>query len=199
VIGNRWVMILLFLIQLLLLFYDYHIRPLPLFYPLSIALLNYYAFIFGIILARNQGVVTTFINKWKMLLLLGAIAFGMFVFYQGFSGYLLTQNYLTFYSQWRPSVLLYTFFLSGFLYWFFNKMVVNVSLCKTLAKLSFFVFFIHVIVLETLWHAIGINVFQLQFAQDLWWDPVFFSSVTLVSFSLAYMAHKIPYLSKLTG
>ena len=199
IIGNIWVMIFLFLVQLFLLFYNYNVHPLPLFYPLRIALLNYFSFIFGIFVSRHYDKFIRFINKWISILFFGAIIFAYFVFYEGLNGYLSTRNYLMFYSQWRPSVLIYTIFLGGFLYWLFDKNIHNTSIVKTISRLSFFVFFIHVIILETLWYLIGVKNFQLQFAQNLWWDPVYFVAVTLISFSIAYIAHKIPYLSKLTG
>ena len=199
IIGNLWMMIFLFLVQLVLLFYDYKIHPSPLFYPLKIALLNYFSFIFGLILSRHDKMFKNFINRWKLILLLGTVVSAYYVFHEGLSGYLSTHNYLTFYSQWRPSVLIYTIFLGGILYWLFDRNIFNTTIIKTISRLSFFVFFIHIIILEILWYLIGIKIFQLQFAQNLWWDPVYFILVTLISFSIAYIAHKIPYLSKLTG
>lgn len=199
IIGNVWVIIFLFLLQLTLLFRDYSGNHLQFFYPLAIALLNYFPFIFGFFLAKHYDFFIKFINKWKLILFLGTIGFGFLVFYEGFNGYLSTHNYLTFYSQWRPSVLLYTIFLGGFLYWLFDRNILNSSIIKTISRLSFLVFFIHIIILEILWYSIGIKIFQLQFAQNLWWDPAYFVAVTLTSFLIVYIAHKTPYLSKLTG
>lgn len=199
IVENVWVMVLLFLVQLILLFYDYNVHSLPLFYPFRISILNYFPFILGTILSMHYDMFTNFINKWKLILILGTIIAAYFVFHEGLNGYLVTRNYLAFYSQWRPSVLIYTIFLGGTLYWLFEKIIHNASIVKAISHLSFFVFFIHVIILEMLWYLIGVKIFQLQFAQNLWWDPVFFTAVTLVSFSIAFLAHKIPYLSKLTG
>jgi len=197
--GNIWVVIFLFFLQLILLFNDYNGSHPQLFYPLGIALLNYFPFIFGFFLARNYNSFIKFIGKWKLIMFSGMIGFAFIVFLEGYSGYLATHNYLTFYSQWRPSVLLYTFFLGSFLYWVFDKNILDASIIKTLSRLSFFVFFIHVLVLEALWYSIGVKIFQLRLAQNLWWDPAYFIAVSLISFSIAYASHKIPYLSKLTG
>lgn len=199
IIGNHWVIILLFLVQLVLLFCDYKVYQVSDYFPLKIALLNYFPFIFGVVLASNYEIFVNFINKQKLILFLGMIIFAFVVFNEGYSGYLTTYNYFMFYSQWRPSVLIYTIFLGGSLYWFFEKNILNTIVVKTISQLSFFVFFIHVIILEVLWNFIGGKVFQLRFAQNLWWDPVFFIAVTLISFSIAHIAHKIPHLSKLTG
>jgi surface polysaccharide O-acyltransferase-like enzyme len=198
-ILNKWIVIIFGLIQIVALYYEYNIHPLPIYYPVKVAFLNFYVFFLGIVFARNQERFLNFIKKWKLLLLLGSIASAVFVFFEGFSGYLKTHNYLAFYSTWRPSILIYTILLAGFLFWVFDRKIVKTSAVKTLSRLSFFVFFIHVIILEILWHSIGIKIFQLKFAQNLWWDPIYFIVVTLISFSIAYIVHKIPYLSKLTG
>lgn len=202
IIGNKWVMIALGLIELILLFYDYNIKPLPLFYPLSIALLNYFVFIFGIALARNQERFLSFIRKWKLILLFGTATFGFFIFYEGLTGYLTTHNYLDFYSSWRPSVLIYTIFFAGSMYWIFDRKLKFISIIKAFSRLSFFVFFTHIIVLEALWYGFLKNAFEVShktIAQTLWYDPLYFLLVTIISFAVAFIVHKIPYLSKLTG
>lgn len=198
-INKIGTLIIMLLFQILFLFYDYNIHEFTFYYPLRIVLFNYFLFILGSVLAKNYTQFTNFISKWWPILLLGTIASGFYVFYEGLSKYLVSNNYLAFYSQWRPSVLLYTIFLGGLLYWLFNNKLFDSKLVKTLSKLSFFVFFTHVIVLEVLWYTIGSKIFQLSFAQHFWWDPVYFLAVTTMSFTIAYFIHKIPYLSKLTG
>jgi len=199
---NKWVLIVFGLIQLLLLYYDYSIHPLPIYYPIGIALLNFYVFLLGIVLARNQERFKNFIRKWKLFLLFGTIVFATFVFFEGLNGYLKTHDYLTFYSSWRPSILIYTVFLSGFLYWVFDRKLKFVEMIKKLSHLSFFVFFIHVIILEAVWYSIGLKLFQVsngKIIEQVWFDPLYFTTVTIFSFAVAFVAHKIPYLSKLTG
>jgi hypothetical protein len=199
---NKWLLILFGLIQLFLLYYEYNIQPLPIYYPVKIALLNFYVFFLGIVLARNQERFKNFIKKWKLLLLFGTIVFAVFVFLEGFNGYLKTHNYLTFYSSWRPSVLIYTVFLSGFLYWVFDRNLKFISVIKKISHLSFFVFFIHIIILEVIWYSIGLKLFQVsngKIIQQIWFDPLYFLTVAIISFGVAFIAHKIPYLNKLTG
>jgi surface polysaccharide O-acyltransferase-like enzyme len=202
VIGNRWIIISLGLIELFLLFYDYNVYPIQLYYPITITLLNFFVFIFGVLLARNQERFLNFIKKWKIILLSGTVFFAIFIFYEGLNGYLKTHNYLTFYSQWRPSVLIYTILLAGSLYWIFNRKLKLISLIKTFSKLSFFVFFTHVIFLEILWNGFLKNVFEKSnnsIAQTIWYDPLYFLAVTVISFGVAFVIHKIPKLSKITG
>jgi surface polysaccharide O-acyltransferase-like enzyme len=200
-IGNKWILITLGLIELSLLYFDYNIKPLPLLYPLSIALLNYYVFILGMSLARNQERFINFIRKWKLILLLGTLTFAFYIFYEGLTGYLKTHNYLMFYSSWRPSVMIYTIFFAGFAYWVFDRKLKFISIIKTVSQLSFFVFFIHVILLESLWFWVFKGFFESHktIAQTFWYDPLFFFAVAIASFGIALIVHKIPYLSKLTG
>ncbi len=199
IIGNSWVLAFLFVVQLILLHYDYQTPLTLLAYPLRISLLNYFLFIFGIFIAKHYASFITFLNKWKIVLFFGSIIFAFIVFFEGFNGYLSTHNYLTFYSQWRPSVLLYTLFLGGSLYWVFDKKLFNSDLVKTLSKLSFFVFFVHVVIIEIFWELIGEKYFQLHFTQNFWWDPVFFFVVAGFSFLIGYLVHKSNFMAKITG
>jgi surface polysaccharide O-acyltransferase-like enzyme len=201
-ILNKWLLLVFGLIQLLILYYDYNVHPLQIYYPIGIAVLNFYVFLLGIALARNQERFKNFIRKWKLLLLFGTVAFAIFIFYEGLNGYLKTHNYLAFYSSWRPSILIYTIFLAGFLYWVFDRNFKFVSLIKAFSRLSFFVFFIHVIILEALWYGVFKNVFEQShktITQNLWYDPLYFLTVTIISFGIAFIFHKLPKLSKLTG
>jgi probable poly-beta-1,6-N-acetyl-D-glucosamine export protein len=199
VLGNVWVVSLMFSAQIVILYRDYYVQPVSINPPFNTAVLNFFPFVLGILISRYYDRFVELVSKWKWPLLFGATGLGIYVFYEGMNGYLASGNYLKFYSQWRPSVLLYTMLLGGFMYWVFNRDVFNTLIVKTLSKLSFFVFFVHVIVLELVWNFIGVKIFQVQFAQQLWWDPIFFVSVSAISFSAAYLAHKIPYLSKITG
>lgn len=199
---KKWLVILLGALQFYLLYYDYYIHPLALFYPLRVALLNYYIFILGILAAHKTGKLTDIASKNKIILFILAVDWAVFIFLEGKSTYLKTRNYLSFYSQWRPSILIYSILFAAFSYYFLHKNCKNFFLVKILAKLSFFVFFAHVIVLEIIWYKIGIKIFWQtngHIVQNLWYDPLFFIVVALISFFAAYIVHKIPYLAKLTS
>jgi hypothetical protein len=127
---------------------------------------------------------------------------GSYVFFEGKNLYLKTSNYLSFYSQWRPSVFLYTFFLTGCLYFIFTKYRFFPSVIKTLSRLSFFVFFVHVLILEVVWNTFGKNLFTTtgtQIAENLWYDPIFFLIIASLSFLAAYLVHRIAFITKLTS
>jgi probable poly-beta-1,6-N-acetyl-D-glucosamine export protein len=192
-IANKWMFIFLGILQLMLLYQDYYISPLLITYPIKIVLLNYYVFILGIIASRNMDFLMGLVNKFKVSLIILTIFLGGYIFLEGRTFYLATHNYLYFYSQWRVSVFLYTLLFGGLSYYFLSKVNLNESVVKKLSGLSFFVFFIHVIVLEYVWKYIGIYVGQL------WFGLTFFLLVSGLSFSLAYLAHKIPLLSKVTA
>lgn len=193
-IANRWILILLGFIQLLILTYEYYIHPLPFFYPVAIALLNYYIFILGMVASHHQDFLQK-IFKWKTLIGILSGIFAVIVFTEGKTLYLKTHNYLYFYTQWRPSVLFYTITLAGLLCGFFSKLNLNEKIIHTFSRLSFFVFFIHVIILEQFWNIIGRKII----GQEIFFNLLFFIFVAVISYVIAYFVHKIPHLSKLTG
>jgi len=198
-LNNKWVLTILGILQVMLLYQDYYLHSIHFFYPISIAAFNYYVFLLGALASNHQDSFFNFMKKWKIHLSVLTLGLGSWVFYEGYSLYLKTHNYLAFYSQWRPSVFLYTISIGSILYYLFNK--VNSSIFKTIARLSFFVFFVHVIILELLWHKVGMYIFQVrpEISKQVWYDPLFFLVVAFISFTIAYGAHKIPYLSKITG
>ncbi len=195
-IANKWILIILGLFQLFLLYQEYYIRPLPYFYPVSIALLNFYIFILGMVFSHHLNFLQK-IGKWTMLLTILFGIFAIILFLEGKLFYLKTNNYLYFYSQWRPSVFFYSIIVGGLFYIIFNKYRLSLKIIPSLSRLSFSVFFIHVIVLESLWYAFGKNIFLNT--QEIWFNLLFFFCVASISYAIAYFAHKIPYLSKLSG
>jgi surface polysaccharide O-acyltransferase-like enzyme len=201
-IGSKWITICFISIELAFLYQDYYLQPIKIFYPIKVALFNYFVFYFGVVLANNKDKIIIFTKKWKYMLFLISLFLGIYVYYEGFSGFLTTHNYLTFYSQWRPSILIYTIGITGLLYWIFNRNTKFVSTIRHLSKLSFFVFFIHVIVLEAIWHLLLKSIFGQThgvIAQNIWYDPFYFLTVTIISFTIAFLVHKLPYASRITG
>ncbi|MCX6816338.1 MAG: acyltransferase [Candidatus Beckwithbacteria bacterium] len=188
---NRWMLIILGIIELLFLYQDYYLLPTNTFYPIKVAFFNYYVFIVGMVLSHHQEQLLNFVKKFLWLLILITLTLAYFIFYQGERLYYQTGNYLFFYSNWRPLILPYTFSFAAILYYLFTKIKLNLALVKTISRLSFLVFFIHIIVLETIW--------PLATFSQFWPNLTFFFLTSSVSFILAYLIHKIPYLSKLTG
>lgn len=201
-ISQRFSMIILGVVQIGLLYYDYFIHPLPFFYPLSVAFLNFYVFILGSIASHHEEKLMTIFGKWKIIFIAMTVICIGYVFFEGYNGYLKTHNYLAFYSQWRPSILVYTILLAGVLYYFTNKYVKYASFIKVLARLSFMVFFIHVIALEIIWYMLGKALFLAIHTSPLyriWFDPFFFILTVILSFLFAFLIQKIPFIHKISG
>jgi hypothetical protein len=189
-------------VQLFFLYHDYYLGSYPLPYPLNIALLNFYVFILGIVISHYQSQLLAVTKKFKYPLLIATYLLAVYVSYEGQRRYYSTGNYLAYYSQWRPSIFLYTIILASTLYYFLNKIRLSQSLIKSLSSLSFFVFFVHVFVLEFVWNNLGTRLFTQTnglIVREFWYDPLFFATVAVLSFSIAYLCHKIPYLSHATG
>ena len=200
--ANKLIFIIFALLQLILLYYEYYIQPIPIFYPLRVAFLNYFVFFIGIVASHHIAQINEFVRKWKIIIFTFTSILGGYIFLEGKNLYLQTHNYLYLYSQWRPEVLIYTILLASLLYYIFAKNFISIKIVKKLASLSFFVFFVHVIVLEITWSFFGKSFFQLTEVfplKQLWFDPLFFLIVTFISFLLAYLAHKIPRLSTISG
>ena len=191
-LSNKWVFITLGIIELLLLRQDYYIKALPINYSIRIALLNFFVFLVGIIASRNINFILKLGNKLKLLLVPLIIYFGFYIFNEGKAMYFKIWNIDAIYSQWRVSILIYTLLLAVFLYYIFTKM--SFKIFHTLSNLSFFVFFVHTFILELIWKLVlGYNLL------NPWLYILFFLSVSSISFSFAYLIHKVPALQKLTG
>lgn len=202
IISNKIVLILLFILQALLLYQDYFVKDFRFADPIHIGILAYFFFTIGIVAARNKEAINLFVRKWKYVLLLVTFGSGVYVFFEGLTRFLTTGNYLSYYSQWRPSVLTYTLLVGLTLFYIFEKNKLQFSLVEKLSRLSFLVFFIHVIVLEITWSIFGKNLFMILKRTPIGktiFDPIFFLAVAGISFLIAFIIHKIPKLYKLVG
>lgn len=178
-LTHPWLLIFLGLVQFYLLYHDFYVAQLSLVLPLRIAALGFFAFILGIMASRHQAQLLKLSHKYQLILLGLIIFLAWFIFREGQTG-----NY---YSQWRPSVLVYSVCIAAFFYQLFTRLKLP-KFTHTFSNLSFFVFFVHVIILEVISRS-------LTRTNNL----VLFSLVTGISFGLAFLAHKIPHASKLTG
>jgi surface polysaccharide O-acyltransferase-like enzyme len=200
---SHWAaLIFLGLVQIVLLYNEYNLNHLRLFYPVAIAFLNFYVFLLGVVASRNWDYLKGIIGARKNFFITATLVLAGYVFWQGRTRYLETYNYEFFYSQWRPSVMLYTIALACALAYVYDRIRLSVSLVDTFSRLSYFVFFVHVAVLEFIWSRAGLWIYQhteVNLAPPVWFDPLFFVSVTAASFLAALIVHKIPHLSRLTG
>jgi surface polysaccharide O-acyltransferase-like enzyme len=202
IISNKIFLSLLLVSQIWLLYQDYFIKAFKFADPIHIFILSYFFFIIGIVAAENREKISLFMNKWKYLVLPVCVLNGIYVFWEGESRYFSTGNYLSYYSQWRPSILVYTILVGLVLFHLFEKTRFQFSTIEKLYKLSFLVFLLHVIVLENVWSIFGKNIFNIfskNITEKIFFDPIFFGVVALLSFLIAFILHKIPKLEKITG
>ena len=198
---NKFVLLFLTILEIWLLYQDYFVKAFKLDDPIHIAILSYIFFVIGIVAAKNKDKITAFVNKWKYLILPATTVAGIYIFWEGRMRFLSTGNYLAYYSSWRPSIFIYTILISLSLYYLFEYTKLKESFVYRFSKHSFFVFFVHVIILEILWKFVGVKVFSItgDFAGKIIFDPVFFGIVALASFLIARYIHKIPKIQKLIG
>jgi len=202
VVSNKFFLLFILLTQTWLLYRDYFVKEFKFADPIHIAILAYFLFIIGIIAARNKEAINSFVHKWKYLLLIVTFGTGIYVFNEGLTRFLSTGNYLSYYSQWRPSTLIYTLLIGLIFFYLFEKNRLQFSLVEKLSRLSFLVFLIHVIILETIWSLFGKSLFILMsgnVAGKILFDPLFFGTVTFTSFFIAFILHKIPRLYRIIG
>jgi surface polysaccharide O-acyltransferase-like enzyme len=190
-LKNKIAIIIFGIIQLSILSFDYYFHPLYLPYPISVFLLNFDIFILGVLASRNQNNILDFVKKYQKIFYFVTIALSLFITWEGRSLYLKTNNYLSFYSQWRPTIFIYTLIISSLFIYLFGKLKINTNFVKKMASYSFFVYFIHIIFIEIIYRYLPLSLFS---------TPILpFLMVTVSSYFLAFTFSKIPLISKLTG
>jgi len=152
--------------------------------------------------ARSREKIRTFVNRFKTIIPVSTAIIGIYIFLEGKGRYFATGDYHTYYSQWRPSILIYTVLVALSLYYIFEHTKLQNSFISRFSKHSFFVFLVHVAVLEITWNFIGKNFFDAvngDFVGKIIFAPIFFAVVASISFLLAKALHKVPKLSVLLG
>lgn len=201
-LSNKWAVIILLILQVYLLRLDYYSGGFEIAEPLRIAFLAFFVFILGMIASHNKERILNMTKKAKLLLPTLTVLSGLYVYWEGKVRYFATYNIHAFYSQWRPSVFLFTVLIGIFLYSFFGQEKYQLRIINTLSRLSYLVFFVHVIVLETVWIMLGKSIFNSignSFVEKVIFDLLFFGVITTLSFFISFVIHKIPKLDKITG
>ena len=136
-------LIILFIIQFIFLSIDYYYRPLSFAYPIKVFILNFIFFIIGVMASQYQSEIFNFVKTHKKVIISLSLLLAFFITLEGAFRYIKTQNYLSFYSQWRPSVLLYSITIFSLLFYFGKNTKINPELIKKFSSFSFFVYFIY--------------------------------------------------------
>lgn len=188
---NKYILLILAILQLLLLGNDYYLKPLPLPQPIGVFILNFDIFVLGIIASHYQKNILDFVKQYKFILTLLTIILAFAITFDAAWQYQHTNNYLFFYSNWRPLAFIYTLSISSLLFYQFSKLKISHDLIKKLSSYSFFVYFIHIIFIEIICQKLP-SIFSSN-------TPILFLLVFIPSYLSAYLASKIPHLSRLTG
>ena len=193
--------ILMAVVQVIFLIFDYYFRVFPLIHPFNIVFFNFFVFFLGIFASHHKDRILVLIRKYRKILFLSALLLTVVLYFEARIFYLATQDYRMFYSQWRPSVMVYTIIVAALLYYIFTVSTKFNLFAKQLSKHSFLVFFIHVMVIEYTWNYWAANVLsQTQnYFQQLWFDPLYFTMVVSISFLFAFVIRKIPKVSLILG
>lgn len=189
------------ILGLVLLTKNYYFKAFDLGDEINAMILSYAYFIIGILSAKNKEFLDTVVNKFKIFLSIPTVLLAFFIFLEGKSRYFLTGNYLSYYSQWRPSVFFYSILVGLTFYYIFEHTKFKDSFVSRFSKHSFFAFFVHVVVLEVVWKFVGDKYFYVTNVIDgkIIFDPIFFGVVAFSSFLISKLVHKIPKSNILFG
>ncbi|MDO8269206.1 MAG: acyltransferase [Candidatus Levybacteria bacterium] len=196
------VLLTILLVQGALLYRDYYIKAWELQYDLRIALLSFSMFILGMVASHHKDTIYKYASKFRYALL-GLLVF--FLFFITFHVYDMTLKLKTsrfIYNQFGPLNYLYTGVLASFLFYILEKTKFMKNPFILLSKLSFFVFFIHVLIQNLIWNNIlaqFVELYGTGILRTYWFDIALFTIISFLSFGIAFMIHKIPGANRITG
>lgn len=201
-LKNPFILALILLIQTYFLTVDYYVKTIKIQYDLRIALLSFSMFIIGMVASHHKDIIYNFCKKYFYFLLVLLLLLLPIVYFHSRNLILSTHNSKYMYSQYHPLNYFYTLVLTVACYVILEKTQFARKIFVSLSKLSFFVFFVHVLIQYILWDnvvAFFIKIYGKQILTNIWVDPLLFTFIAGVSFMIAFLIHKIPDAYKLTG
>ncbi len=203
-LSNRYILFILGGVEFVLLAQDYYIGTLGISKPLRIVLLSYFMFFIGMYASVGHDSLYLFARKYTKPLLFGIVLLSALVTVQSGSLYLGSHNTGFIYEQYRPDVYVLTLLIFVVSFTLSRYATLFRPYIITISHLSYFVFFVHVFILEVVWQY-GEGAFFSSYIAgrgmfaDASFSLFFTCSVCFLSFLLAYIFHKIPKLSSITG
>lgn len=191
--ASPLILTLLGYLEFYILYTDYYVGHLKNFFPINIVLFNFFIFILGMIASHHYEKIRLILKKIFIVLVPITIYLLFGIYSEGKNLYFKTYDIGKFYSQWRPDVLIYTICFAGVFYYLFTLKDFGRRTIRKLSRLSFFVYFVHVIVIEAIWNLIG------TFHELPAFDIFFFTVVSGISFLVAFIFHRTRGLYRLTG
>lgn len=202
ILFNKFVILFLLSIELVLLAIDYYVKPFSFVNPIRIALLNFSPFLIGMLASHHEQRILHVVKRFFVPLIF-ILLFALFgVFYESKTYYLTQHNLNAIYSQYRPLMYLYTLILTSILFFVFSRRAYLKNIFLAISRLSFFVFFVHVAILYLYWYTIGIFLVTAtkgHILRELWYDPFVFLFVSSLSLLLALIFSKKLKLTWLLG
>ncbi len=202
ILQNPIALSAIFILQGYLLYQDYYIQTWRIQYDLRIALLSFSMFILGMVASHYPSQIYAFVKKYATLLIFFLISLLLFINIHVYDMTLKLKTSRFIYNQFSPLNYLYTVVVASTLFYILEKTQFMKKWFMTLSKLSLFVFFIHVLIQNIVWDNILMHVVAkngIHFLTYPWFDLTVFLTISLISFTIAYLVHKIPYASKITG
>lgn len=202
IIKNPFVLCCIVILQTALQFKDYYFSQLPIQEDLRIATLSISMFILGMVASHHKENIFAFIKKYFIFSVLSLFSLSVIIFFHVKNLTLIKHTSGYIYNQYGPLNYLYTALIASVLFYTLEKTQFLRKIFITFSKLSFFVFFIHVLILETIWNNLVtfyIKTYGKQILTNILFDPLVFLIVACISFTIAYLVHKIPNVYKITG
>ena len=202
IIKNPFVLGSIVILQTALQFKDYYYGQLNIHQDLRIAILSIYMFILGMLASHHKEKIFAFVNKYLILFVLSLFFLLVIIFFHVKNLTLARHTAGYIYNQYGPLNYLYTALFASVLFYILEKTKFLRKIFISLSKLSFFVFFIHVFILNFLWDSAVlflIKNYGKVLLTQLWFDIVLFILISFISFVIAYVTHKISWAYKITG
>ncbi len=199
---KKWFIVLATIIQIILLLYDYYFKiPLP--DPLRIALLNAYLFVMGMMFTQNYQNILSYIKQYIKTVLFLFVLSLIVIFYESRINYLNTKMIGFIGSQWRVTIYVYMLMVTAlFVFWSQKWISKYENIIGKMSRLTFFVFFVHVLFISFFWHVIGSYLYSKtasHILENVLFDPTEFIIVVLLSFATSYVVSRIPKIAPLLG
>ncbi len=201
ILSQKKVIIPCILIEILLQRVDYFFGPFPIGSVLRVTLLSFVLFPLGTIAAHHEEKIVSFTKKYFQEITCGVIFLAILIAFQGWYLYAVSKNLQAIYSQYNVFVIPYTLLIAVTFFCIFSNKEKYKNVLMKLSKLSFFVFFIHVAIIYMFWDYFKPFFLETQssFVNNALFSLFFFLFVTMMSFLIADLFHRIPKLTRLTG
>lgn len=201
-LKNPLVLIPIIIGQGMILFNDYYGEGINIHSSLRIACLVFAMFLVGMVASHYWDKIISIFDKFKILIILSTFILQFIIFFhvKDLTATQQTTKYI--YNQYSPANYIYTILVALILGSQIKSSKIMEGIIVKLSKLTFFVFFIHVFILTLIWDMVLKKIILTDgnlLLLNFWFDLFIFFIVTFISFSLAFIAHKIPGLSRITG